>query len=734
MTSVRLRPHALKKRKKSSRRQSTPQKARKQAAKKSTRAALDAKALVRARAQAEAAGEQARQAHARLRDAIDILPQGIVFLDADGRYILWNQQYADIYKRSADLFAPGARLEDTLRVGVARGDYPEALGREEEWIDERVNRLYNPCGRHEQRLTDGRCILIEERRTSEGGIIGLRVDITEMKQREASFRLLFDANPVPMFVHAIDDQKILAVNDAAVEHYGWGRARILQMTLRDIHDPLEHVGLTDGFSGCPDDWAGRTWRHRKADGTLIDVAIFSRQLTYENQPAALIAAIDITERKQAEARVAFMAHHDALTSLPNRLLLRVRMEELLARMRRTGNSVATLCLDLDNFKTVNDTLGHPFGDLLLQSVAERLRTALREQDTVARLGGDEFAILQADVRQPEEVSVLAERLLAVVSEPYELDGHLVSVGASIGIALAPGDGEDADRLLKNADMALYRSKADGKGLFRFFETEMDARVQTRRRLEVGLRRALQTEGLELHYQPLVDLATGEVGGLEALLRWPHSERGMIPPSEFIPVAEETGLIGAIGAFVLRRACADAIRWPEAVKVAVNLSPLQFRTGNLLLAVTEALEKSGLAPKRLELEITETLLLEKSDQVLATLHALRALGVRISMDDFGTGYSSLSYLRSFPFDKIKIDRSFIHDLGSNVDSQAIVRAIVSLGSSLGITVTAEGVETESDLACLKAEGCNEGQGFLFSAARPQNEILQLLQAKRIYRAA
>jgi diguanylate cyclase (GGDEF)-like protein/PAS domain S-box-containing protein len=734
MTSVRLRPRTLKKRKKSSRPQPTLQKARKQAAKKSTRAALDAKALVRARAQAEAASEQARQAHARLRDAIDILPQGIVFLDADGRYILWNQQYADIYKRSADLFAPGARLEDTLRVGVARGDYPEALGREEEWIAERVNRLYNPCGRHEQRLTDGRCILIEERRTSEGGIIGLRVDITEMKQREASFRLLFEANPVPMFVHAIDDQKILAVNDAAVEHYGWSRARILQMTLRDIHDPLEHVGLTDSFSGCPDDWAGRTWRHRKADDTLIDVAIFSRQLSYENQPAALIAAIDITERKQAEARVAFMAHHDALTSLPNRLLLRVRMEELLARMRRTGNSVATLCLDLDNFKTVNDTLGHPFGDLLLQSVAERLRTALRERDTVARLGGDEFAILQADVRQPEEVSVLAERLLAVVSEPYELDGHLVSVGASIGIALAPGDGEDADRLLKNADMALYRSKADGKGLFRFFETEMDARVQTRRRLEVGLRTALQTEGLELHYQPLVDLATGEVGGLEALLRWPHSERGMIPPSEFIPVAEETGLIGAIGAFVLRRACADAIRWPETVKVAVNLSPLQFRTGNLLLAVTEALEKSGLAPKRLELEITETLLLEKSDQVLATLHALRALGVRISMDDFGTGYSSLSYLRSFPFDKIKIDRSFIHDLGSNVDSQAIVRAIVCLGSSLGITVTAEGVETESDLACLKAEGCNEGQGFLFSAARPQSEILQLLQAKRIYRAA
>ena len=728
MTSVRPALHLAKKRKKLSQRRGSLQGARKTISKKSID--VGANALVRARAEAEAAGEQARQAHARLREAIDILPQGIVFLDAEGRYILWNQQYADIYRRSADLFKPGVRLEDTLRVGVARGDYPEAIGREEEWIAERVQRLYHPCGRHEQHLSDGRCVLIEERRTREGGIIGLRVDITEMKRREASFRLLFDANPVPMFVHAVDDQKILAVNDAAVEHYGWGRNRILQMTLRDIHDPTEDVGS----GGGPDDWAGRTWRHRKADGSLIDVAIFSRRLSYDDRDAALVAAIDITERKRAEERVAFMAHHDALTSLPNRLLLRRELEEQLARLRRTGGSIATLCLDLDNFKTVNDTLGHPFGDLLLQIVGRRLQSALREHDIVARLGGDEFAIVRADVRQPEEVSALAERVLTILADHYELDGHLVTVSASIGIALSPGDSDDADRLLKSADMALYRAKADGKGLFRFFETEMDARVQSRRNLELGLRMALQTESLEVYYQPLVDLATGEVSGLEALLRWPDPERGMIPPSEFIPVAEETGLIGAIGAFVLRRACVDATRWPDNVKVSVNLSPLQFRSGNLLPVVIEALGTSGLAAERLELEITEALLLEKSDHVLSTLHALRALGVRISMDDFGTGYSSLSYLRSFPFDKIKIDRSFIHDLGTNTDSRAIVRAIVSLGLSLGITVTAEGVETESDLACLKSEGCNEGQGYLFSAAQPQPEILQFLQKKRTHRAA
>jgi EAL domain-containing protein (putative c-di-GMP-specific phosphodiesterase class I) len=283
-------------------------------------------------------------------------------------------------------------------------------------------------------------------------------------------------------------------------------------------------------------------------------------------------------------------------------------------------------------------------------------------------------------------------------------------------------------------MALYRAKADGKGSFRYFEAEMDRRLQSRRRLEVDLRGALFAQELQVHYQPLVNLATGTVSGLEALLRWPHAERGLIPPSEFIPVAEETGLIGSIGAYVMRRACADAAMWPEYVKLAVNLSPLQFRTGNLLVAVGEALEHSGLSPKRLELEITETLLLERADYVLSVLHALRALGVRISMDDFGTGYSSLSYLRSFPFDKIKIDRSFVRDLGTNADSQAIVRAILSLGASLGISITAEGIETEADLACLRAHGCSEGQGYFFSEPRPQAEILELLAAQPIGNAA
>ncbi|HEY1736367.1 MAG TPA: EAL domain-containing protein, partial [Methylovirgula sp.] len=544
------------------------------------------------------------------------------------------------------------------------------------------------------------------------------------------FRLLFDGNPVPMFVCTVEDQRMLAVNDAAVGHYGYDREALLGMSISEIHDDTIAGDLLDLYDQSLETEDGNTWKHRKADGDIIDVAIFSRRLIYDGHEALLIAATDITERKRAEARVAYMAHHDALTSLPNRILLRLRMNDMLTRMQRNGSAAAALCIDLDNFKAVNDTLGHPFGDLLLQAVAERLRSLLREHDTVARLGGDEFAILQSDVTQPEQVSALAQRLLKVIGEPFDLEGHQITVGASIGIALAPGDASDPDRLLKNADMALYRAKADGKGTFRFFEAEMDARVQKRLRLEMDLRAALHTNALKVYYQPIVDLSSGSVTGFEALIRWPHAERGMIPPAEFIPVAEEMGFIAQIGAFVLDRACTDAARWPDHIKIAINLSALQFRHGNLLAIVMAALRNSGLPAHRLELEITESVLLEKSDNMLETLKALRALGVRISMDDFGTGYSSLSYLRSFPFDKIKIDRSFVRDLSVNADSQAIVRAIVGLGKSLGMTITAEGIEEEAHVARLRAEGCNEGQGFLFSQARPANEVEEMLRREGV----
>ena len=629
--------------------------------------------------------------------------------------------------RSSDLFERGARLEDTIRIGVARGDYPEASGREEEWIAERLTKLYQPGERHEQTLADGRVILIEERLTSDGGVIGLRVDITELKQREASFRLLFDSNPVPMIVCAVDGERILSVNDAAAAHYGYSRAEFEKLTIRSLQafdTALPWIG-----DRSSDEQTARTWKHVRADGKLIDLAIYSRELVHGDQPAILLALMDITERKRAEARLAFMAQHDGLTGLPNRNLLRQQMDDILLHTRRSAEKAAVLMLGLDNFKSVNDTLGHGVGDKLLRSVAKRLRSTLREEDALARLNSDEFAIVQSGVARPEDAALLAKRLLEAIGEPYLLDGHSVVIGASIGIAMSPGDGEEPEKLLKSADMALSRAKSEFRGTFSFFEAEMDARAQSRRKIETDLRDAIQNDGLRPYYQPLVDLSTGRITGLEALVRWPHPERGMISPAEFIPVAEETGLINALGGLMLHRACMDAAEWPDDVRVAVNLSPLQFRTGNLLALVNDALRQSGLPARRLELEITETLMLEKSSQVLATLHALRALGVRISMDDFGTGYSSLSYLRNFPFDKIKIDQSFVRDLGSNRDAQAIVRSIISLGTGLGVTITAEGVETEAELSCLRTEGCHEGQGFLFSRARPNAEIVSLLKAQR-----
>jgi diguanylate cyclase (GGDEF)-like protein len=405
------------------------------------------------------------------------------------------------------------------------------------------------------------------------------------------------------------------------------------------------------------------------------------------------------------------------------------MERELARVQR-GENLAVLCLDLDHFKSVNDTLGHPVGDSLLKAVAERLRQKVRDTDIVARLGGDEFAIVQIAAEQPRGAIVLADRLIEALSKPFDLTGHQLVIGTSIGIALAPSDGLDTDQLIKNADMALYRAKADGRGVFRFFEPEMDAKMQARRTLEIDLRKALVEGEFELFYQPLVNLQSNEISGFEALLRWNHPTRGLVPPSEFIPIAEEMGLIVPLGEQVLRQACTEAAGWPGDIRVAVNLSPVQFKSKTLALAVTTALASSGLPPQRLELEITESVLLQDNEATLTTLHQLRALGVRISMDDFGTGYSSLSYLRSFPFDKIKIDQSFVQDMsGGEDDSVAIIRAVAGLGRNLGMATTAEGVETQEQLGYLRQEGCSEVHGYLFSRPMPARDVPSLLEKVR-----
>lgn len=432
---------------------------------------------------------------------------------------------------------------------------------------------------------------------------------------------------------------------------------------------------------------------------------------------------DITESRNAQARITHMAHHDALTGLPNRVLFLKRLSQAIARSRR-GEPCAVLCLDLDHFKAVNDTLGHPVGDALLRAVTARLNAHVRETDTVARLGGDEFAIVQSSVDQPQDSTALAQRLTEVLSMPYELDGHQVVIGTSVGIAVVPGDGDDPHELLKNADLALYRAKADGRGRYRCFEPEMDARMQARRALELDLRRALLVGEFEVFYQPLMLLRTNTVSCFEALVRWRHPERGLVPPSEFIPLAEEIGLILPLGEWVLRQACRDAMTWPEEVKVAVNLSPVQFTSRTLVQDVADALADSGLAPGRLELEITETVMLEDTDATLAILHQLKGLGVRIAMDDFGTGYSSLSYLRRFPFDKVKIDRSFIEGLGLGGDCDTIVEAVTAMCNTLGMATVAEGVETQDQLQMLRGGQCSEVQGYLFSKPRPAAEIRQL----------
>jgi len=571
---------------------------------------------------------------------------------------------------------------------------------------------------------------------SVGDLLSLTLtDIGDLKQREASFRLLFEGNPVPMWLYDPSDLKFVSVNDAALAHYGYGRARWQSMTLFDLWPRDEWDVHREVASSVGDTYqSDRSWRHLKADGSEIEVLTYARRVPFGRAHAILVAVVDVTERKAAEARIAYMAHHDALTNLPNRVLFHERLNALLARVRRNGESLAVHCLDLDHFKGVNDTLGHPIGDELLQTVAQRLSKCLRDSDMVARLGGDEFAVVQYPLDGPHDAGALANMLIEVVSEPYDVHGHEFVIGGSIGIALAPGDGEQADVLLRNADMALYRAKAEGRGSAHFFEPEMDRRVQARRLLELDLRKAFAHGEFELFYQPLVNLNANAVSGFEALLRWRHAERGMIGPAEFIPLAEEIGLIVPLGEWVLRQACTEAMRWPDILKVAVNLSPAQFRSRGVVKAVLTALAYSRLPPDRLELEITESVLLGETDANLATLHQLRELGVRISMDDFGTGYSSLSYLRCFPFDKIKIDRSFVKELSERPDCVAIIRAVAGLGLSLGIATTAEGVETSEQLERVRAEGCTEVQGYFFSPPRPASQLGDLIAPLETERSA
>ncbi|GJD36805.1 EAL domain-containing protein [Methylobacterium aerolatum] len=649
------------------------------------------------RAMMEREVRQRQSAEQLLADALQSSREGIIVLDPAGQIAFANTRAMQLFE------GPDAHARCLA-----------ALARDGEFLQ-----------------PDGRWLRVSRSATSDGGLVAVCSDISMVKGQEAQLRqtnLRLDAalDNMSQGLCLYDaDGRLMVVNRRYAQIYdlhpnavvpGMTAAQVLQISLalgRDEADMLRRDG--EAFFGQP----GRPIVQELANGKIIAV---ERRNTAGGGFVATYE--DVTERRRAEARIAFLAHHDVLTGLPNRAALE---QHIAASVSQTGRDqgFAVMAIDLDDFRPVNDTLGHGVGDELLVAVANRLSACIREIDCVARIGADEFVVVQRAVDRPEEAAVLARRIIDVIKSPYVLSGHTVSVGVTVGVTVAPGDGTSSEKLIKNADVALARAKAEARGAFRFFEAEMDARLQARRLLERDLRQAVADESFEVYYQPIYSLAAERVCGFEALLRWNHPERGFISPAEFIPIAEEMGLIVPLGEWVLARACADAVRWPDGLKIAVNVSAVQFTSASLVTAVREALRSTGLPGRRLELEITESVLVANPGVTTAILHSLKGLGVRVSMDDFGTGYSSLSYLRSFPFDKIKIDQSFVRDLCEEDGTDFIVRAVIGLGASLGMTTTAEGVETEAQLLRLRAEGCDEVQGYLFSRPVPIGQVAGLI---------
>ena len=778
-------------------------------------------------------------------EAFDALPEGVVVFDADGGLLHWNRRYAEIYAHPPGFLRAGLPVETVVRAIAQSGRVPEAVGREAEWAAERLRQHARPSGAFEHRLSDGRWIRVEEKRTPLGLRVGLRIDITELKRREAASRLLFDLNPVPLLVHDRDSYALLAVNDAAVRLFGSSRERLLGLAVGDLCAERRSAPLAEGMP----------WRCLGADGGFLDLLPYSSAVLHQDRPAVMVALVDmtelrrgrddlrqtrafldsvvetipsivfakdmqaggryvlfnrageergvtppgavlgrtdvdlfapeiaaflrerdlevmrenrasdyeftvpgadgrprliatrklpiaaapgepprfvlgiaedVTERRALERRLDRAARFDDLTGLPNRAGFAGLLRAALAAAPAPGAGVALLLIDLDDFRVFNDALGHATGDGLLKAVGERLAADPAGTGAVARLAADEFVVVRQGPDAPGEVERAAWRLLEGFRRPFVVAGQELMVGATIGIALAGGD-RDPDRLLRHAELALQRAKAVHRGTFQVFEARMDEDVRRRRALEQDLRGALDRGEFEVHYQPQVSLATDTLCGFEALVRWRHPVRGLVDPACFIPVAEETGLIVPLGAWVLEQACAAAARWPAPLRVAVNLSPVQFITPGLPEAVAAALDSSGLAPARLELEITESVRLIDNDLNLAVLHRFRDAGIQIALDDFGTGFASLSYLRAFPFNKIKIDRSFVKDIGHDEGCLAIVRATTSLARDLGMATIAEGVEAPLQLRQLRRLGCTVGQGFLFGRPGPAAEVDALLGA-------
>ena len=819
-------------------------------------------------------GRNLQKQNRMLDAAMNNMSQGLTMFDGAARLIVYNDRFCELYKIPRAAIKPGFSIQEVLRL---RQECNTAFAPADKGTDDYIATLLQKLkeGRpysFAAEIMDGRTIEIVNHPMAGGGWVATHEDITEAKRREASFRLLFDGNPIPMWVHDFDSMRFLAVNDAAIAHYGYTREQFMTMSMFDLRVPEEHEDLVklfqriDGVSSH-----AQTVRHIKADGSIIDVTASLRVMDYEghratlaalhditaskaaeeqlrqtqnfldtiienvpvpilvkevppasgdateyrytlinraaedlfgisrdyiigktpgqlfpgdqarfittnnretlrltvplfqpdhpidtflngrrlatgksvavrddnSQPQYLVTVLeDVTERRRAEQGIARMAHHDTLTDLPNRSAFNGAIAAAIEDAAITGENFALLSLDLDGFKEANDSYGHAVGDALLREVARRLQLAAGK-DFAARIGGDEFIVIVTGGPQPEKAAAVAERLIACISEDVEIEDRRISIGATVGGAIYPADGANAKTLMINADIALYRAKAAARGSVVFYEPTMGDQQRERRALQNDLRSAIDNDELFLHYQPQLTMA-GDVVGFEALVRWQSPERGMVSPAQFIQVAEESGLIMPLGDLVLRHACREAASWDVPLTVAVNISPVQFRNGDLPQQVHTLLLETGLSPARLELEITESVLIDDFSRAISTLSRLKALGVRIALDDFGTGYSSLSYLHSFSFDKIKIDRTFIGDLATNRHSKAIVRAVIDLGHSLNVPILAEGVETSEQLALLEQSGCDEVQGYLTGRPRPIADYDELTgrtyQQQRSYAAA
>ena len=675
-------------------------------------------------AAAEAARQLAMSDSAELRQVIDCLPQAIVLMDAQNDFVLWNKNYENMFPDMAEHFKPGINYETILRKALRNDRYykPMDPSAEEIWVKNRLDQFNRNAAIIQQNPGDGRWIRYDQHQTADGKKVGVRTDITDDKNQADSFRLLFENNPVAMWVVERSTLKFIDINAAAVELYGYSREQFLKMTSLEIRPPSEYQrALDDAKTNFRFDSGEKDWVHLKADGTEILVSSYARPIRYDNREAGIISVIDVTERRKQDARIRYLAEHDVLTDLPNRSLFLDLLAGQLSKKTQNHSYTSIVLIDIDDFKGVNDTLGHQVGDKLIVAVANRLEELIGDRGIVARLGGDEFAILLPMLTELGAAEAVANELVNAFGDPFKVGDYDLQIGVSAGVSFSLDDSVDSPNLLKNADLALHQAKTDGRGICRVYEPQMSLQIMVRREVERDLRQALAKDQLVVHYQPLMELERGVEVGFEALMRWNHPQRGMISPAAFIPIAESSGMIVPMGNWVLEQSCKLATTLQKKLSVAVNISPAQFKSGKLVEVVSAALGKYGLAAHRLELEITESLLLEKSSETLDVLKSLKELGVVIALDDFGTGYSGLGYLNSFPIDKIKIDRSFIKNLGIEPRSKELVRAAINMGHSLGLLTLAEGIETPEQLEILRTLGCQHGQGFLFSPGIPASQI-------------